>query len=250
MSKVPVGLQLYTLRDETAKDFIGTLKKVAKIGYHSVEFAGYGDIAAGEMKKWLDELGLASPSSHVGMNVLKGDLNRQIEYSLELGQTYVICPWFPAEEFVQNFAQIVEDFRDISAKLKKHGLIFGYHNHAFEFAKDGDVYLLDKLYQGLTEDELKAELDLYWVVKGGEDPIAYLNKYKGRIPIVHVKDMTKDERQFFAEVGQGRIDYPSILKVAEETGVKHFIVEQDQCERPPFESVQMSFDYLKSIGIV
>lgn len=249
MSKIPVGLQLYTLREETAKDFVGTLKKVAKIGYQAVEFAGYGGLSAKELKKWLDDLGLVAPSSHVAMDTLRNNIDQQIEFSLETGQKYVMCPWLATEQFVNNFDQVVAEFRDISAKLRKHGLIFGYHNHAFEFEKVDGQYLLDKLYEELPGDELVAELDLYWVVKGGEDPITYLKRYENRVPIIHVKDMTKDDRQVFAEVGQGSIDYPSILDVARQTGVKYYIVEQDQCERPPLESVQMSFDYLKSIGI-
>ena len=250
--RIPVGLQMYTLRDETAKDFIGTLQKVADMGYKAVEFAGYGGIEAKEMKKVLDQLGLEAPSSHVGIKLLQEEPDRQIEYSLEIGSTYMICPHLDAASFLSDEDQLkrtFELFQQIGERCKSHGLQFGYHNHAFEFEKVGGEYVLDRLYQGVDPDLLVAELDLYWVKKGGLDPNAYLAKYSGRCPLIHVKDMTGDDRQYFAEVGQGIIDYPSIFETAKEAGVKYYIVEQDHCERPPLESVKMSIDYLKSIGI-
>jgi sugar phosphate isomerase/epimerase len=257
MAKIPVGLQLYTLRDDTSKDFIGTLKKVADMGYKVVEFAGYGDIPAKEMRKVLDDLGLEASSSHVGLPLtepdkLKSQLSEQIEYNLEIGSKYIFTPWAPVEqmkteEALQNF---IDTLRGIGQEVNRNGLQYGYHNHAFEFVKRADgKYILDWMYESVDADTMLAELDLYWVKKGGLDPKQYLLSYKGRVPVIHVKDMTADERAFFAEVGQGIIDYPSIFSVAEEAGVKYYIVEQDQCERPPLESVKMSIDYLKSIGI-
>lgn len=258
MSKIPVGLQLYTVRDETSNDFVGTLKKVAGMGYKVVEFAGYGDIPAKEMKKVLDDLGLEASSSHVGLPLtepeqLKSELSKQIEYNLEIGSKYLITPWAPVEQMKTDaeLDSFLATLKGIGEEVKKHGLQYGYHNHAFEFNKRSDGQtILDWMYANVPADTMLAELDLYWVKKGGLDPKSYLLSYKGRVPVIHVKDMTGDERGYFAEVGQGIIDYPSIFSVAEEVGVKYYIVEQDHCEnRPPLESVKMSIDYLKSIGI-
>lgn len=251
MANIPVGLQLYTLRDETEKDFIGTLQKVADIGYKAVEFAGYGNIEAKEMASVLDGLGLEAVSSHVGMALLENELDRQIEYSLEIGAKYIMCPWLDFESQLQGdaYQATVASFKRIAEQCNKHGITFGYHNHDFEFEKVDGEYILDRLFADLSADEMVAELDLYWVAKAGLDPKAYMQSLKGRCPIIHLKDMTKDDRKVFAEVGQGSLDFPSILSAAPEVGVKYYIVEQDVCERPPLESIKISIDYLKSIGI-
>ncbi|CAG7648701.1 Inosose dehydratase [Paenibacillus solanacearum] len=252
MANIPVGLQLYTLREETKHDFIGTLRKVAELGYRAVEFAGYGGIPAKEMKQVLGDLGLAAPSSHVGLQLLDNELHQQIEYSLEIGAKYIVCPWLD-EKLLQeeeSFQRLMEKFARIGEEVKRSGLQFAYHNHAFEFqtASTGRP-ILDRMYQSVSSDLMKAELDLYWVKKGGYDPKAYLLSYKGRAPLIHVKDMADDAEGTFAEVGHGIIDYKPIFEVAEEAGVEYYIVEQDRCQRPALESVQMSIEYLKSIGI-
>jgi len=251
LSKIPVGLQLYTLREETKQDFIGTLKKVAALGYQAVEFAGYGGIEAKEMRKVLDDLGLQAISSHVGIDALNGELEQQIAYSQEIGASYIVCPWLPGEKLKepQAFDAYCATFRTAGEACNAAGLTFAYHNHAFEFEKVDGQYLLDKLYASVSSDLMKAELDLYWVQKGGLNPRDYLLSLKGRAPLVHVKDMTGDESGTFAEVGHGIIDFASIFNVAEEAGVRCYIVEQDQCQRSPLESVQMSIEHLKSIGI-
>lgn len=253
MAKIPVGLQLYTLRDDMKEDFVGVLKKVAEMGYQAVEFAGYGGLEAKEMKKVLDDLGLKGVSSHVGLPLLRNELDRQIEYSLEIGAKYIVCPSSPKDKLPDPvfFNGLMEEFKKFGAECKKHGLVFGYHNHAFEFQKVDGQYIIDRIYESVDSDLLQAELDLYWVKKGGENPRDYMLKYKGRCPLVHVKDMADDAEGNFAEVGHGVIDYPSIFAVAEEVGVQCYVVEQDKClNHPPLTSVKMSIDYLKSIGIV
>lgn len=252
MGRIPVGLQLYTLREETAKDFMGTLERVAEMGYQAVEFAGYGGIDAKEMRRALDNLGLKAPSSHVGLHLLEKDLQKEIDYALEVGIQYIICPYLNAEEKLsrETFEETMESFARIGEACRSQGIQFGYHNHAFEFERTSDgQYVLDKMFQSVPAEYMTAELDLYWVMKAGLDPAAYFQQYKGRCPLVHVKDMTADERGFFAEVGHGIINYPAIFELAQEVGVQYYIVEQDQCERPPLESVKMSIDYLRSIGI-
>jgi len=252
MAKIPVGLQLYTLREETKNDFLGTLKKVAEMGYQAVEFAGYGDIPASDMRKALDELGLKAISSHVGIHQLETELDHLIEYSKVIGAKYIVCPWLDKAQLQDeaSFQSLMASFARIGQKIKDNGLVFCYHNHDFEFEKVGEQYILDRMYQAVDASLMQAELDLYWVTKGGLDAKEYLQSYKGRAPLVHVKDMANDEKGSFAEVGQGIIDYKSIFAIAEEVGVECYIVEQDQCyNHPPLVSVKMSIDYLKSIGI-
>jgi sugar phosphate isomerase/epimerase len=242
---------MYTLREETKEDFVGTLGKVAELGYKAVEFAGYGGISAKEMKSVLDGLGLAAPSSHVGIQLLENELQRQIEYGLEIGLKYIICPWLDQKilKEEESFKRLMEQFARIGEEVTRSGLQFGYHNHAFEFEQVNGQPILDRMYQAVSSELMKAELDLYWVKKGGYDPKAYLLAYKGRTPLIHVKDMADDAEGTFAEVGYGIIDYKPIFEVAEEAGVEYYIVEQDRCQRPALESVRMSIEYLKSIGI-
>lgn len=257
MSNIPVGLQLYTLRNETAEDFIGTLKQVAEMGYKVVEFAGYGDIPAEQMRATLDELGLRSSSAHISLTLgdldkLKEELESHLVYNKVLGTEYIITPWAPIESYTtdEEFTQLYETLAYIGEEVNRQGFTYLYHNHAFELevVRNGKP-MLEEMYEKVSADLLQAELDLYWVKKGGFEPAAYLEDYKGRCPIVHIKDMTADERQYFAEVGQGIIDFKSVFAIAEDIGIKYFIVEQDSCERAPLESVRMSIEYLKSIGI-
>jgi sugar phosphate isomerase/epimerase len=257
LTKIPVGIQLYTLRDETSLDFIGTLKKVADIGFQVVEFAGYGDIPAKEMKKVLDDLGLRASSSHVGfpfleLEKLKSQLAFQIEYNKEIGSEYIVTPYAPLDKItsMSELQPFLDAFRYIGEECHHQGMKYAYHNHQFEFNKIGDKYILDYIFEAIGPDLLQAELDLYWVKKAGLDPKSCLKQYKGRCPLVHIKDMTADERGYFAEVGRGIINYPAIFEIAEAIGIKYYLVEQDQCERPPLESVKMSMDYLKSLGVV
>jgi sugar phosphate isomerase/epimerase len=251
MDKIPVGLQLYTLREETKQDFFGTLERVAAMGYRTVEFAGYGGVKAAEMAKALGRTGLQAVSSHVGLERIGEDLEGEIAYLQELGAKYMVIPSLEAEKLKDEaeFLRLAQELRRIGERCKESGLELLYHNHDFEFAKRGESYLLDLLFEAAGKDRMQAELDLYWVAKAGLEPESWLDMYRGRVPMVHVKDMEGDVERFYAEVGSGVLDYPSILKTAEGAGVQHFIVEQDACRRPPLESVKMSIDYLKSIGI-
>jgi sugar phosphate isomerase/epimerase len=247
MSKIPVGLQMYTLRNETAVDFIGTFKKVAEIGYKGVELAGFGGLTSAEMKAMLDELGLTPIGAHVGIDGLEG---ADGEYLAEIGAKYAAIPYISPDIFndPSQRAALVARIIAVRNKMAKLGITVLYHNHDFEFIKTEEgIYSLDALYAATTPDELKAELDLYWVKKGGEQPAEYIRKYAGRVPLVHCKDMDKTDESF-AEVGEGSQDWDAIFAASEACGVEWYIVEQDSCKRPPMESVTISFNNLKKMG--
>lgn len=253
MTKLPIALQLYTVRDEIARDFAGTLRQVADIGYRSVELAGYGGLAAGEMKSLLDSLGLGVAGSHVGLDALDKDIEGVIAYNTTIGNRYVVCPWLP-EERLRNVAacgEVAGAFNRIGERLKAAGLSFAYHNHAFEFKRvEGDVYAYDVLMNACDPALVKIEMDTFWVKKGGEEPGDYLRKYAGRVPLIHLKDMTPGADGTFAEVGEGVMDFDAIFNAAGEAGGEYYIVEQDRCQRPPLESVRISFENLKKMGMV
>lgn len=244
---MPISIQMYTLREYTKNDFVGTLERVAEIGYKGVEFAGFGGLTAGQLKGHLDRLGLAATGSHTSLDLLKSDLDQVIEYNLEIGNPYIICPWNEYKNGKEDFEETVKLFKAIGEKCREKGLQFGYHNHEHEFVKLGDEYGLDFLYNNVDPQLLFAELDTFWVKYAGEDPIEYIKKYSGRCPLVHLKDMEDGEERFFAEVGNGIMDMKGIISAAKAAGTKWLIVEQDRCRRPAIESAKISFDNLKKM---
>jgi len=251
MARIPVALQLYTVRDETAKDFLGTLEKVAQIGYEGVEFAGTGGLSPSELKKALNDPGLKPAGSHVGIDQLKGNLDAVIEYNLEIGNKYVVCPYMPEEMrgSASQWREAAETLSEIGAKCREKGLILCYHNHAFEFQKFDGKYGFDILYESSDPECLKAEIDTFWVKFGGGDPAEYIRKLAGRCPLIHLKDMGEDGKTFM-EVGEGIMDFQAIFDASEKGGVEWYIVEQDVCQRPSLESARISFENLRRWGKV
>lgn len=247
--KLPIALQLYTVRDETEKDFIGTLEKVAAMGYKGVEFAGFGSITARQMKETLGRLGLKAVGSHTGMDLLKTKLDDVIEYNLEIGNKYVICPW-AAFKTKEDYVEAVRLFNEIGAKCRAKGIQFAYHNHDFEFSRFDGEYGLDMLYKGTKPENLVAELDTCWVFYGGEEPAKYIEKYKGRCPLIHLKDLKSRDDKEFIELGDGVINIAAIVKAAEAAGSEWLIVEMDVCPRPTLESAGICINNLKKMNLI
>lgn len=244
-----IAVQLYTVRDETAKDFVGTLEKVMEIGYKGVEFAGFDDVPASRMKSVLDRLGLKAAGSHTSISLLTGKLDEVMAYNLEIGNKYIICPHYKfgnREDYI-NMAKV---FDEIGEKCRANGLQFGYHNHDFEFTSFDGVYGLDILYKQTKPENMVAEIDTCWAYFAGVDPVSYIRKYNGRCPLIHLKDLrtkSKEEAEFFAEVGTGINDIPGIVSISKEIGSEWVIVEQDACYRPSLESIKISYENVKKL---
>ncbi len=271
-NKLPIGLQLYSIRDDMAKDFKGTLQKVKDMGYDGVEFAGLYDNAPEQVKAMCDEIGLNPISAHVPLADMLADIDKVIADYKAVGCQYIVVPYVTEERRPNGelFLQMVEEIKTIGQKVKDAGMTLLYHNHDFEFTKleDGQ-YGLDYLYANVPADLLQTELDECWVKYSGEDPVAYLKKYAGRSPLVHVKDFYAEGKQEgdpyaliglnegeqkktgtfeFRPLGEGLQDVPAIIAAAEEVGSKWLIVEQDDPSmgKTPMECVKMSIDYLKA----
>lgn len=246
--KFPVSVQMYTLRKETEKDFIGTLEKIALIGYEGIELAGNGGLSAAQLKIHLDRLGLKVSGSHVSLDEIKNNLENVIKFNKEIGNRYIICAWadFKNEEDLNKLA---ESLSTAAVRCNEEGLNLCYHNHAHEFNVINGKYGLDVLYEK-SSSNLLAEIDTYWVYYAGLNPEEYVRKYSGRCPLVHFKDMEKGEEKFFAEVGEGIINFKTIAKACEAADVKWIVVEQDQCRRTPLESIRISYNNLKNMGII
>jgi len=275
MKKFKVGLQLFSVRDAMAQDFEGTLQKVKDMGYDYVEFAGFFDKSADEVKAILDRIGLNAISVHQSNQLFVEKGKEAIDYLAKIGVKYCAIPWYRIEDWMEKFDDVIKDFTEFSAALKEAGIKLCYHNHDFEFTKMGDEYIIDKLYNTLSSDVIDPEFDTCWVHYAGENPSEYIEKYAGRVEIVHLKDFvcerlgggpaydlidkngkvskkpTREENGFkFVPLGMGRQDFVSILAACEKSGTQYVIVEQDQSpDRDPLDAVKMSREYLKTLGL-
>lgn len=246
-----IAVQMYTLRDftQTQEDLKSTFEKLSSIGYSTVQVSGFGPINPQVVKDYADEFGLSICATHVPWVRLVEDLDALAKEHQLWNCKYIGLGGLPEvyRSSQGGYRRFAEEITEIAKQLKdQYGLQFIYHNHDFEFERleDGrtgmDVLLAetDPAYVGF-------ELDLYWLQAAGADPIAWIYKVKGRMQVVHLKDMAMVERKpVFAELGEGNMNYPGIIQACRDTGVEWYVVEQDICRRDPFESVTISLKYL------
>jgi len=247
--KPVIALQLYTLRDLLQQDMLGTLEKVADLGYQGVEMAGYGNSNRADVIDKLRELGLRVVGNHVSIDALENDFGAVVNESRELGISHLAIPYLDAsrcgsrEKWVTNAAE----FDEFGQKLREAGLQLCYHNHDFEFEEQYDgKSALEFLYEQTSPELLMAELDTYWVRKGGISPEFFIRSLSGRVPLLHIKDMGTDGN--FAEVGEGTLNWPAIFAAAEAAGTRAYIVEQDVCPGDPLDSIEISIGNLRRMG--
>ena len=268
--KFPIALQLYSVRDDMAADFEGTLKKVKELGYEGVEFAGLYDHSAVEVKALCEQIGLVPLSAHVPFVDMMNDPSVLDDYAA-IGCKYVVIPYLTEESRPGNekFAEVIKGAAMLGEKANSLGMTLAYHNHDFEFTKIDGAYALDILYSEVPASLLQAELDTCWVRVGGEDPASYVRKYAGRVDVLHLKDyfgsktenmyaligLDEDEKKDtqgkfeFRPVGSGVQDFPGILAAAQESGVKWVVVEQDEPSMglTPIECAEKSIRYLQTL---
>lgn len=247
------GVQLYTLRDVIEEDPIATIKQLAAMGYSQIEsYDGKQGFmwnhSAKEFKTVLDDLGLKMASSHININE---NFEQKIDQAAEVGMDYVICPYIGPQTSKDAWQEVTERFNKCGEMCKKAGVKFAYHNHAYSFVPFSGMIPHDFLMENTDPELVKHQMDIYWVVTGGADPIEYLEKYPNRFKLVHVKDRMKDagdERAASCDIGTGIIDFPKILKVAKAQGVDHFIVEQERYDNStPMKSVEVGANYMKEL---
>jgi len=241
-----IGIQLYTVRTEMLADPAGTLKQLAKIGYKEIESArsqkgNYYGLSPAEIKQVTTDLGIKLVSGHVQIDA---DWQKYIDLAAEAGQEYLICSVLPGEgQTVENYQRCADIFQQSAEACKKAGLTFGYHNHEYEFAKVGQQTLYDILLDRTDPDLVKFELDLGWVIATGSDPDYYFNKYPGRFPLWHLKDMDL-KLKHSTEFGKGGVNFKKLLAAADKSGLKHIFIEQEEYTRPPIESAAYDYNYL------
>jgi sugar phosphate isomerase/epimerase len=267
-----IGLQLYSVREDLARDYAGTLKRVAAIGYREVEAAGFYNHSASDVKQMMAEAGLHCVSAHYSLADLIKSTDATIAYAKAVGLEYVICsaPWsadparlekYPGGSWqgilhamtLDDWKWSADQFNQMGCKMQETGLKFGYHNHTMEFRKeDGGTG-----YQVLLEDTdprcVTLELDCGWAIAAGQDPAKMLRQYPGRFSLLHLKDLkpappaTPPDKRVSTEVGLGVVDFHALFEAAKVSGVRHYFIEQEDFDKPVFEALRT--DYMQSTNL-
>ena len=256
--KKSVGVQLYTLRNDIAKDAKGTIQKVAALGYKEVETFGYRDgkffgMSPSEFKSFLKSVDLKSPSGHYVPGGFFMAENWQEKWkplvadAKTVGQKYVTIPYLEDtyRKSADQYKALAEKLNEAAKITKDAGLKLAYHNHDFEFKDLGGQSGFDILLKETDPKLVDFELDLFWAVKAGHNPVDLFKASPGRYAMWHVKDMDNSEKKTFTEVGNGTIDFKTIFANEKVSGMKYYFVEQDVCPGPPVESISKSIDYIR-----
>lgn len=248
---LPIAAQVYSVREEAAADFEKTMRKLADMGYHGVELAGLYGKSVDEIRACLERAGLEAISAHVPIDEFENDLDKTVQTYKEIGCKYVVVPYLNQDRWYggSQYADTLKIISRISEKCHEVGMELLYHNHHFEFQTTPEGgYQLDAFYDTIPSEELKTELDLCWLKVGGADPVAYLHKYSGRCPVVHVKDFIhKDEEVVLMAVGEGEVDAQAIVPAAIESGAQWLVIEQDtHTYGTPMENMKKSLEFIKN----
>lgn len=241
-----IGLQLYTVRAALGADFDATLARVAAIGYREVEFAGYFGRTAQQVRASLQRAGLSAPSAHIPLDAIGNGWQGVIENALSIGHRYLIVASADGVTDIDAYRRIAERFNHAGEVAKKAGIRLGYHNHDVEFAPLAGKLPYDVLLEATNPQYVCFEMDLYWITKGGQNPLTYFARWPGRIQLVHVKDAAAAPPHRIADVGAGMIDWRRILASGTRAGVEHFFVEHDDAS-DPFASITASYAYLRDL---
>lgn len=241
-----VALQLYTVRRDFARDAEDTVRRVSDAGYTAVEVAGTGDMSAADLRALLDRFNLQAMGVHASLQGLENDFESQMRDAGTLGIQYVTTAYLPPEER-KNPEQLGKRLNAIGRRVREQGFTFAHHNHDFEFAEVDGQRFLDRLLASCDPENVKVELDIYWAVFAGVDPLDYLRRYSGRVPLIHLKDMAPDRT--YANVGEGMLDFPQLTKAASAAGARWFIVEHDEPGPNPVEAAGTSLHNLQEMGI-
>ena len=249
-----IGVQFYTLRDhcKTLEEFSESLKKVAEIGYKTVQISGVCEFEPECLNKELDKNGLECVITHWNYDEIKYEpLTAKKKHDI-FGCKYIGLGSMPGGVNEENLQKFIKDYRRSAKTLAEHGSKLFYHNHHWEFSKckDGKT-ILDKITEAFPANELGITLDTFWVQYGGADCVEVIKKLSGRVQCIHLKDMQiVNDEQRMAPVGHGNMNFKNIIEAAEKAGAEYLLVEQDKCyDEDPFECLKKSYDYLTSLGL-
>jgi len=258
MAQPILAAQLFTVRQftQTSEGLAESMLKIREIGYRAVQVSAIGPIPQEEVKHIMDDQGLTICITHTGYEQLWHRVDEVIEQHLLWNCKNVAIGSMPPEyrNGEDGFRRFANEGSQVGERLAQAGLTFSYHNHSFEFVRYGNRTGLDILYEESDPRFLQAEIDTYWVQHGGGDPSAWIRRMKNRMPVVHFKDMAVQldgalAQPIMAEVGEGNLNWQAILAACQEANVEWYAVEQDICQRDPFESLQISYNNLQAMGL-
>ena len=243
-----IGVQLYTVRAAMGKDVAATLKAVAKLGYREVEFAGYFGHSPADIRRMLDDNGLAAPSCHLSLDDLRQRFDATAEAAHTVGHKYLTVAWLDARErkTLDDWKKLADAFNEAGRRAKGAGLRLAYHNHEEEYLPVDGRVPMEILISGTDPALVAHEMDLFWIWKAGIDPRTYFARFPGRFEMVHVKDSKGAPGHVMTEVGSGTMDWKGIFAHSRQAGIKHYFVEHDD-PVDPMGSIRLSFDYLKAL---
>lgn len=249
-----IGLQMYSIRTVEG-NLLEKLEKVTAMGFDGVEFAGFGDFTAEELKAKLDELGLICMGTHTGIQALRDDLEGQIAAHKILQASYIVCPFYrpelpetaTTEEMQQGWLAFAKELNEIGAKINAAGMKFGYHNHSHEFAPLGDTCGEEIIFNNTDPANVICELDTCWIENTGRKAVDFMDQYKDAMELLHIKELTAVGDPTAKVIGQGCIDFPPIIAKGNEVGVKYLIIEHEGLEGDILGDVKGGLDYLRSI---
>ena len=267
---LPIGLQLYSVRDLLPNDYEGTLRQLSAMGYREVEAAGFFGHSASDVKQLMDKAGLRCVSAHYPLAQLAPHVDEVIQFGKDLGLQYIICsspalpdsspakPGGPAANIeamtLNDWRWNADQFNRLGERVNASGIRFGYHNHTAEFRVKDGVLVYDELLRLTDPTKVTMEMDCGWVVVGGKDPVDYLTRYPTRFSLLHVKDFklsgtpgTESEPPPSTELGRGSIDYRRIFQAAQKAGIKHAFVEQERYDIPPMVALKIDADYMQAL---
>lgn len=247
--RIPIGLQLYSVRRECQRDFAGTVAKVAETGYEGVEFAGYYNWPAEKIRRLLDRHGLKCCGTHTGLTTLLGDsFARTVEFNKTIGNKYLIVPGIGGNMRPDSgpawvlFAKLMDE---LAEKAKEHGMQVGYHNHAQEFQSDNGPVPWEVFARNSGKDVI-LQVDIGHVVRAGADPAPHMQRYPGRLVTVHIKDFSKTNPN--AVIGEGDVNWPAMFDICEKAGgTEWYIVEDESSNPPPLERVKQDLQNLRRL---
>jgi len=247
-ASLPIGIQLYTVRDLAGKDFKGALRSVREVGYEAFEFAGFGGLNAEEVKDFMGSISAVTCGSHEGFENLEKDLEGRIAFNRAIGNPCMVVPSMPGSIREGGAKEIVEfagKLNQMGKKVRAAGMNFCYHNHSFEFEKKGGKTIFDLIFENSDPDAVQLEIDLAWAFHAGVDLLELMDKYRGRIPVLHCKDITKDGT--LMPVGTGAVPFGEVIPEARKMGVDWYVVEQDTSDVPILEAIAVSYRNLSGM---
>ena len=248
--KFPVALQVYTVRNEMDRDYFGSLQKIAETGYQGVELSlPPAGISVSQVRDYLGQAGMKWVGCHAGYDALSNNIDGLLASLNEAGCKNLILSYLTYHSR-QDVLDAAKKFNEFGKTCQAAGIQFFYHNHNHEFVQIEGERILDLLLKETDPALVKLEMDTYWVQRGGSDPTEYLRGLHGRCPLLHIKDMEAGPEQFFAEIGEGILNFGSILQEAQAAGVEWLIVEQDAGRRSPFDSIAISYRNLSKMGVL